>query len=93
MKATEKGRTSALDGIPPHLPALARAEKMLDRLSSHGVPLSLPEPSDVGRRLLRDVAAARAAGTSAEEALRSALREWERAVRLSERREGQPGPA
>ena len=84
MKALEKGRKSALDGIPAGLPALARAEKMLDRLERHGVDAALPEGQDVGVRLLKDVAAARAAGVSAEEALRSALRAWEQAVRASE---------
>ena len=85
QKAVEKGRESALDGIPASLPSLARAEKMLDRLHSHGVPVTLPEPSDVGTRLLHDVASARAEGTSAEEALRAALRQWEVAVRAVER--------
>jgi XTP/dITP diphosphohydrolase len=87
-KAAEKGRTSALDGIPGGLPALARAEKVLDRLHRHGVDVALPEPTDVGTRLLQDVAAARAEGTSAEQALRSALREWEAAVRAAEARGG-----
>ena len=85
MKAVEKGRESALDGIPGGLPALARAEKMLDRVDRHGVDTSLPDGDDVGVRLLRDVAAARRQGTSAEEALREALREWERQVRVDER--------
>lgn len=85
QKAVEKGRQSALDGIPASLPALARAEKVLDRLQSHGVRASLPEPSDVGTRLLHEVATARAEGTSAEEALRACLRQWERAVRAVER--------
>jgi XTP/dITP diphosphohydrolase len=84
-KAAEKGRKSALDGIPAGLPALARAQKMLDRLERHGVAVALPEASDVGTRLLRDVAAARAEGTSAEEALRAALRDWEADVRAAER--------
>ncbi|HZI97877.1 MAG TPA: MazG family protein, partial [Actinomycetales bacterium] len=51
-KAVEKGRDSALDGIPTGLPALARAEKVLDRLTRHGVSVALPEPVDVGTRLL-----------------------------------------
>ena len=84
-KAVEKGRDSALDGIPGGLPALARAEKVLDRLARHGVRADLPEPVDVGTRLLRDVAEARSTGTSAEEALRRALREWEMHVREGER--------
>ena len=83
-KAVEKGRASALDGIPGGLPALARAEKVLDRLARHGVEVAPPEPVDVGTRLLRDVADARAEGTSAEEALRHALREWEADVRRLE---------
>jgi XTP/dITP diphosphohydrolase len=83
LKAAEKGRESALDGIPPGLPARARAEKMLDRLDSHGRDVELPTGGDVGSRLLRDVAAARAAGESAEEALRRALRIWEEMVRAA----------
>jgi XTP/dITP diphosphohydrolase len=84
-KAVEKNRTSALDGVPVALPALARAEKLLDRLHRHGVEASLPEGDGVGERLLRDVAAARGAGISAEEALRRTVRDWERAVRARER--------
>ena len=86
-KAVEKGRDSALDGIPGGLPALARAEKVLDRLHRHGVVVGehvhLPTGEDVGLQLLRDVAAARAAGTSAEEALRNAVRRWEDDVRAA----------
>ncbi len=86
-KAVEKGRESALDGIPGGLPALARAEKVLDRLDKHGIvvgeQVQLPEGTDVGTQLLRDVAAARAAGTSAEEALRGAVRRWEEQVRAA----------
>lgn len=84
-KAREKGRESSLDGIPGSLPALARAEAMLDRVERHGVPVELPEPTDVGTALLRDVARARASGTSAEQALRDALRRWEDTVRAVER--------
>ncbi len=83
-KAVEKGRASSLDGIPVGLPALARAEKVLDRLHRHGVDVPLPAATDVGTRLLHDVAGARAAGESAEEALRRALRTWEDDVRRHE---------
>ena len=36
VKATEKQRDSVLDGIPPTLPALLYADKVLDRLSRKG---------------------------------------------------------
>lgn len=84
MKALEKGRQSALDGIPAGLPALARAEKMLDRLDRHGVDVALPQGDDIGARLIRDVASARAEGASAEGILRAALRAWESDVRAHE---------
>jgi len=51
-KRAEKGRGSALDGIPAALAPLARATKGVARARSHGVPLSVPEdagtPEEVG---------------------------------------------
>lgn len=70
VKATEKTRTSPLDGIAPTLPALATAAKALDR-----VPDLDTSGDDVGSRLLRLVAEASAQGVDAEEALRRAVRD------------------
>lgn len=90
LKAAEKGRESALDGIPPGLPALARAAKVMSRAGGAGLPL--PEPTDVGddvgEHLLAVVAAARAAGVEPEGALREALRRLETRLREAEAQRG-----
>jgi hypothetical protein len=39
IKAAEKSRASVLDGVPPSLPALARADKVLGRLERAGYEL------------------------------------------------------
>jgi len=75
IKAQEKQRDSVHDGIPPTLPALLYADKVLDRLQRQG---STPTPDagspDIGQRLLAVVADARAAGVDPEQALRDAVR-------------------
>ncbi|WP_257866165.1 MazG nucleotide pyrophosphohydrolase domain-containing protein [Nocardioides marmotae] len=74
-KAAEKQRTSLTDGIPPALPALLYADKVLDRLERAGTPADLGgEHPELGDRLLALVAEARAAGTDPEQALRDAVR-------------------
>ncbi len=92
IKNTERaGGRSALDGIPDNLPALARAQKTLDRAARAG--LELPEtqragvvPSavdaateaELGALLFAVVAQARSRGLDAERALRGAVREYQR---------------
>ena len=87
-KRAEKGRTSALEGIPP-LNALARTMKVVARARSHGVPLDLPdEPvtaSEVGEGIVTLVARAQASGVDADQAVRDAVRSLEDAVRSAER--------
>ena len=79
-KAAEKSsRSSVLDGLPPGLPALLLADKVLDRLArgGHDAPAGpAPDdpPDDLGERLLALVAEARAEGTDPEQALRDAVR-------------------
>lgn len=74
-KAQEKQRTSVTDGLPPGLPALLYADKLLDRLERAGTPLDVPVGSpEMGDRLLALVAEAHAAGTDPEQALRDAVR-------------------
>jgi XTP/dITP diphosphohydrolase len=69
IKAEEKQRTSVTDGIPPTLPALLYADKVLGRLDH------VPEPGDdLGGRLLALVVEARADGIDPEQALRTAVR-------------------
>jgi XTP/dITP diphosphohydrolase len=69
LKATEKQRTSALEGIPAALPALAYADKVVGRLGAVDA-----SGDDLGSRLLALVVEARAAGVDAEETLRQAVR-------------------
>jgi XTP/dITP diphosphohydrolase len=80
LKAAEKRRAGLYEGIPPTLPALARAAKMLDRLArAHG---GTPDPAlladaaggdGLAADLLAVVEHARAAGRDPEAALRAAL--------------------
>ena len=76
LKAAEKQRTGLLDGIPPALPALAWADKVLGRLERAGRAPELPAAPDgpVGEVLLALVARARAEGLDAEQELRGAAR-------------------
>lgn len=87
-KAVEKGRTSALQGIPEQLSALSRATTIISRARSRRVPLPLPdEPVDaatVGAEVLALVARAQAAGLDAEQAVRDAVRLLEQQVRDAE---------
>ncbi|NNG18311.1 MazG family protein [Naumannella sp. ID2617S] len=87
-KRAEKGRTSSLDGIPERLSALARADKVIARTASHGVPLDLPSApitaEEVGAEALALVSRARASGIDAEQAVRDALRSVEEDVRRRE---------
>jgi XTP/dITP diphosphohydrolase len=75
IKASEKQRTSVTDGLPPGLPALLYADKVLDRLERAGRPVAVePGGDDLGDRLLALVAEARASGVDPEQALRDAVR-------------------
>lgn len=66
LKAESKKRTSPMEGIPVDLPALMAADKVLGRVDR---PI---EGDDIGARLLRLVAEARAAGLDPEVELRAA---------------------
>jgi XTP/dITP diphosphohydrolase len=73
VKAEEKQRDRVTDGLPPGLPALLYADKVLDRLQRAGRPAA-PAGDGVGDRLLALVAEARADGIDPEQALRDAVR-------------------
>ena len=79
-KADEKQRSSVTDGLPPGLPALLYADKVLDRLARRApVPEEGRSPGtrpadDLGERLLDLVREARASGIDPEQALRDAVR-------------------
>ena len=92
LKKAEKGRASALDGVPPGLGALARAAKLAGRARRAGLlPETGPvetdhaESGDVGARLLALGLEAGAAGVDPEAALRRATRAWEAELRAAER--------
>jgi XTP/dITP diphosphohydrolase len=96
-KAAEKGRTSALQGIPDQLSALARANKIISRVRSRRVGISLPdEPTtaqEVGGQLIALAARAQAAGIDPDQALRDAIRDLEARVRDAEMAPGDTTPA
>jgi NTP pyrophosphatase (non-canonical NTP hydrolase) len=87
---TVRARPSALDGIPRHLSALLRAEKLTKKARRAGL---LPEKSpglriaraDLGNKLLELAAYAQSKGWSAEDLLRSATKKQERVWRRRER--------
>ncbi len=74
IKAAEKQRTALDDGIPPTLPALLLADKLLDRAERAGTPITTGSDGSIGERLLALVAEAREAGTDPEQALRDTVR-------------------
>jgi uncharacterized protein YabN with tetrapyrrole methylase and pyrophosphatase domain len=92
-KAAEKpGRTTPFDGLPRSLPALTLAAKSLDRAARAGIAgMENPGPAaaepadpatedDIGDLLLAVVRRAMANGVDAEQALRAAVRRFQRDV-------------
>ncbi|GAC1603887.1 MAG: hypothetical protein NVS3B6_15330 [Pseudarthrobacter sp.] len=76
-------RKTPFEGIPDALPALAKAQKFLDRAGRAGSPVPVSElaetpevmsEAEVGDLLLAVVGSARAQGFDAERALRGAIR-------------------
>ncbi|SKB79402.1 XTP/dITP diphosphohydrolase [Arthrobacter sp. 49Tsu3.1M3] len=84
-KAERPERGHVFDGVPAALPALARAQKILDRAERAGMaaaagPTAVDLPAaeeELGDLLFGIVAAARAGGLDAERALRGALRRFQ----------------
>ncbi len=83
LKALEKGRTSAVDGVPLAQPALTLVTKLLYRAEKNRLKLDLPEriaePTEateaaVGELLLATIAWASANGIDPEGALRQVAR-------------------
>ena len=87
-KGTHLERPSALDGIPKHLPALARAEKLVKKARKHG----LMEKSFAGRVTKREIseqlfelaARAQSKGWSAEDLLRQEIQRREKKLKQAE---------
>lgn len=88
-KAEKPERGHVFDGVPAALPALARAQKLLDRAERAGLAAAAGETAaetavdvpaaeeELGDLLFGIVAAARAGGLDAERALRGALRRFQ----------------
>lgn len=90
LKAQEKGRGSAVDGVPLAQPALALASKLIGRAERAGVDVPVPSPeqvdaADVGALLFAVVGQARGRGVDPEQALRGAAREYRDRITAAER--------
>ncbi len=88
-QGTHHARPSALDGIPRHLPALLRAEKLVKKArKAKLIPVERKQRSrtTLAKALFEICAEAQARGWSAEEVLRAEIRRRERALRRKERK-------
>lgn len=90
-QGTRHSRPSALDGIPKHLPALLRAEKLLKKARRGGLTTPTPAPRRLTRRqfataLFGLAQYAQNQGWSAEDLLRAETRKQERAWRHQEKK-------
>jgi XTP/dITP diphosphohydrolase len=84
QKIAEKGRTSAVDGVPLQQPALALAAKLVARARRSGIEVEVPADDELGARLFALVEEAAAAGTDPEAALRRTARAYRAAVLAAE---------
>jgi uncharacterized protein YabN with tetrapyrrole methylase and pyrophosphatase domain len=86
---TRHARASALDGIPKHLPALLRAEKLIKKARRARLQVGAPRTSKrtrahLAKELFELVRYAQSQGWSAEDLLRTETRKRERAWRKLE---------
>jgi XTP/dITP diphosphohydrolase len=91
IKSAEKARTSALDGIPPGLPALSLAAAVAGRAGvraggSDAAVAAAADPGSLGDALFALAGAAQAAGVDPEQALRMRVRQEMAEVRGREQR-------
>jgi XTP/dITP diphosphohydrolase len=80
QKIEEKGRTSALDGVPLGQPALALAAKLVARADRAGLDVAPASDDEIGERLFAVVRDAVAAGVDPEGALRRTVRDYRAAI-------------
>ena len=101
QKIAEKGRTSALDGVPLSQPALPLANKLMYRLDKYEYgltidrPVALPDGTDeaaLGQILLGIVDQAHAQGIDPEAALRRATRGLIERIQTVEQAKSAPNP-
>jgi XTP/dITP diphosphohydrolase len=94
IKAKEKGRTSALDGVAFAQPALALYDKLLYRAEKYGVEIdvqafsseNVATPESVGQALAGIIAWAHANGIDPEDALRKEVRALTQQIKQAESR-------
>jgi XTP/dITP diphosphohydrolase len=94
IKAAEKGRTSALDGVALSQPALSLINKLLYRAEKYGIDLDIPMHSEnsvateesVGTALLAVIAWAHKNGVDPEDALRMQSKQLMREIAQREAR-------
>ena len=85
QKVEEKGRTSAVDGVPLAQPALALAAKLVSRADRAGLTEIRPDVDDeIGARLFAAVRDAVRAGVDPEAALRRTARAYVSAIHGAE---------
>ena len=93
IKAAEKGRTSATEGIPLGQPALALASKLMYRAEKYGLTIPVAQPVEISKNtteeelgaiLLGIIDQAQTQGLDVESALRSATKQYIQAIRDSE---------
>jgi XTP/dITP diphosphohydrolase len=89
QKVDEKGRTSAMDGVPLDQPALALSAKLVSRAQRAGLDPE-PEPAqDLGGRLFAIVREAVHGGVDPEAALRQTARRYRALVIAAETASGE----
>lgn len=91
-KGTRHERPSVLDGIPKHLPALLRAEKLVKKarkakLLHDAKPSRRATKAAVARELFDLAAYAQSRGWTAEELLTAEIKQREKALRRTESRD------
>lgn len=86
LKSEEKRRSSAVEGVPFGLPALALADKLLERTNKADLTVPLPDSDvdEIGPALFALAVRARAAGVDPEQALRDTIRRYVEAIRSAE---------
>jgi XTP/dITP diphosphohydrolase len=88
LKAVEKGRTSAVDGVPTAQPALALAGKLIARAERAGLDVTATDADEIGLELMAVVRKAVSAGVDPETSLRRAARSYRAAILAAEASEG-----
>jgi uncharacterized protein YabN with tetrapyrrole methylase and pyrophosphatase domain len=97
-QGTRHHRPSALDGIPKHLPALLRVEKLMKKarkaklVGSGKNSGSRKTKGEIGRQLFELAGSAQSQGWSAEALLRAETKRRERVFRQAERKAASGAP-